>query len=302
VYTEAVRREIFWCVSAVAALSLFAGTQGCSASALAPYPDAGVDRASNSIDRESFISRMAAVFCDAIEPCCSRFGRENSAAACEEEVAIPFGWAFPGIGSLHADFDPEMAAACLQVTAAYVRGCAGPVFWGQRWDRQMDPSLAACESVLRGTTQLGGACESWQDCAPSSEPVTCDWETPGSGTAICMLVSTVPPPPDVPPPTYARIGEPCRSESNLEACLDPCEPHSFCDNGTCAPERASGPCGDLCERACSAGSYCDQTQKRCVPRPALPDGASCTSVYQCGNPYPDCNQVCGPALLYGCQV
>jgi hypothetical protein len=286
-----VRRDVLWFVPVVAALPLIAGA-GCSASALAPI-DPGVDRA-------SFVSRLTAVFCEAIEPCCARFGRETTDGACQQEVAIPFGWAFPGIESARARFDPQMAAACLQATAAYVGRCAGPAFWGQRWGREMDPSLAVCESVLQPMSQLGDLCGSWQDCVTSSEPVTCDWENPASPTVtVCKLI---PPPPDIPPETYARIGEPCQSSSTLESCYDPCEPHSYCDNGTCAPERAAGPCGDLCNRACAASSYCDGTQNLCVTRPALPDGASCTSVYQCGNPHPACDQVCGPALLYGCQV
>jgi hypothetical protein len=58
-----------------------------------------------------------------------------------------------------------------------------------------------------------------------------------------------------------------------------CATGAFCENGTCVPQRTTGPCD---YKTCAAGSYCptDGTPNpMCTP--AKPNGLACTGDREC---------------------
>ena len=62
-----------------------------------PVPDGASDVVPDvGPGRQEFLAGMAAAFCDAITPCCQRFGLDNDAEACRQDATIAVGWVFPG--------------------------------------------------------------------------------------------------------------------------------------------------------------------------------------------------------------
>lgn len=257
---------------------------GCGETSHGPAATSSV-----ALERSTFLPELVKVFCQALRPCCSAVGLPHDQAACAVDATVALGWKFLAINSAYATFDATAADACLKGYATYVGRCAGPSYWDLTWNEDLDPVLRSCGDVLTGTKALGDACAHSQECRVStSGPVDCDGH--------CSLRAAVIPP----TPAYVHVGEACHSEANLEICIDPCEPGTFCDDGTCAARHASGSCMDVCNLACADESYCKEHV--CMPRPHLPVGAVCTTGVECEGANADCirSMVCGPELLYGC--
>ena len=77
-----------------------------------------------------------------------------------------------------------------------------------------------------------------------------------------------------------------------------CDIGEFCDNGTCAAQRDTGPCTpnisfSLDASACKDSSYCDLNTSNCIPTKA--EGAACAADGECTRG--SCaGGVCGPRI------
>jgi hypothetical protein len=92
------------------------------------------------------------------------------------------------------------------------------------------------------------------------------------GSAICS-------PDDICVP-LSVIGEACPG-------TETCVPGAFCDDGVCAAQRDTGPCGTVLaggqtavdRNACTSNSFCDALTANCTPKKA--DGAPCSQIDSC---------------------
>jgi hypothetical protein len=225
-------------------------------------------------------------------------------------------------------YDANAAGTCLQTVAQFARGCDATAEQG------VD---STCRKLLVGTLPRGSACTSTQECAPDAGTAsfcsglfyddrvvsgtgecaamtdpsvthgqagdecvdTCDGTTPGG----CIIAdnshpNAVPcfmsdglycPGAGLTCQPLLQLGQSCSRRS--------CIVGAFCDSGTCALQRSSGPCQRGADN-CSSDSFCNAGQCE-LKRPL---GSSCQSpewcqVNQCVPGQTDNSATCGTNSL-----
>jgi hypothetical protein len=247
----------------------------------------GTGAAPNSL--EDFLAAYEQAICDDSAPCCAAVGASANIAACKQLVSSLTSLVLSAASKGTIQYDGANAAECL---AAFQQAAAS-----------CDQSLmeaSACDTVLTGTVQPGGACEINTECiAPPGGDTSCTdgacvQEPRGVAGSPCKGTCTQDGTVTVcsgngsgDANCYTNDGLRCDESTNLCAAPlpigasgcstgDDCVEGAYCDAGTCA---AGLPVGSPCTfDECDPGAaFCSSGQ--CAAK--LPDGASCTGSGEC---------------------
>ena len=229
-----------------------------------------------SIAESDFPNRYARAFCETFGACCLKeqfaFGRDSCL-----EGAMRAGEGV--LANTHPQwlYDPRRAGRCIEKLQASWSSCR--LTDTARWEW-----LDACRDIFKGTVAPGGACQSNNDCAESSEgPVLCE-------TNVLM---PTPPMPTCVVDRPGQVGEACRG--NAGGPFDPNTPypHFLCADGlycgetppqSCQPRRGLGEECHAHDAACRAELWCRPTSVdtgNCEARGG--PGAACDSDSQCAS-------------------
>jgi hypothetical protein len=276
---------------------------------------------SGPADTPELRAAFAEVYCATWVNCCAEAQVPLEPERCRAQVAARTG------------FNPAAAQACMAELAS---GVPRPPLWCQTFENTTDPRkhwstesfspvASVCGQVFGwpGTKHIGEDCANDQECAPSPlGRVACRGEVLTEERALCQLI------------VRGREGEgPCwpardkqsfamRVPSRLFSCDyddglwcetdsntckkvrpdgaycyglgGPCHANSYCDETEkeCLPRLPIGQncCRENCRESCEAGAYCDHGTRTCAP--LTPTGADCTRAH-CANG--NCvNGVCTP--------
>ena len=279
---------------------------------------------------EQFPTQFGDAYCDSLAPCCASAHIPYDSATCKN-AATAFFKAYATANAVPGKtYDAAAAGGCLSAFKALLQSCS---------KSDDDTANDACAKIFVGSVPAGGACQQNSDCAGGncvfdpSDPnggSVCGTQTgqahakagegcngdcfemdgsedcssfgvaggagtaggTASGTGTCFAsdglfcstrsgVCTV----------FAQVGQACEEEG--------CVAGAFCDAGTCAAQRDSGPCDSF--EACSSKSYCDSATNQCTAKKA--DGAACAEPSDCSSG--DCSasaagsgtQVCGTSSV-----
>lgn len=277
---------------AIAACSGDEGAGGANEDGTSPIGRDGPSATPTPVAENRFASAYADAVCGTLADCCRSNGlaydRSNCTAAAQGLVQAMLNRG----RSSGLTFDPKVAGACLAAARSSAIAC------GQDTDND------ACDRLFTGTKQPGAACDSSDECAPSTDgEVRCNnWFSEGKSGSLCQVVtragtgaactatSTTPP-----PATFVD----CEAKEDLycdsaravcvsmpkvgEACFISCAKSAFCSAGRCAARVAiGGACAsdNPFNVECVDGAYCDlATTKTCLLKKAA--GQSCAGNLEC---------------------
>ena len=305
---------------ASSALLLLTLAAGCGGSSAAPAAD--------PVPIDQFAARFAEAWCTNVGPCCMAAAWSFELASCKRAAEQGYGASLvaPAINvPSTVRYDAHAAGACLQAVASLAHSCDAT--GGHSVD-------VSCRALLVGTQPPGAACTVTAECAASdSGKVHCTGASTEAGSSgspgVCEVEQAV-------VVTHGKqggqclgtctLGGPCITSASNEPSALPCftsdnlycqmprltcQPlgqvgqgcsagacvaGAFCDSGTCAAQRESGPCqvgGDTC----SATSFCNSGSGNCEPKRA--NGSPCQEgswcqMNQCVYPEPNGSGVSAP--------
>ncbi len=294
----------------LAALSL-AGAALAAAACSKSHSGASAEGAAS----DPFAATMADAFCSALRGCCAQAGTPNDDDACRAEMTEAF--ALPAKPLARMDkvsYDPEAALACAAAMKARVGKCALDGGAPGADTGYVDPLVAACHGVFRGTVERGGACKSARQCATGGPREIPDCVAPatGNGDLVCAVTRAHVAPggdctvvhidhvaatcepalgycayaADASAPgtcvRYAAIGERCVGEPSKAPLCDPGA--AYCDFLTTRTCVALPNQGEPCPgRVCAGDLGCDGAvlPAACAPRKAI--DAPCTAAGECAS-------------------
>jgi len=310
-------------VSFVALLLVVASCGGTlSPSDGGPGGSAGapVVESSEPVPLEQFPARFADAWCDNVGGCCSAGNWSFELATCKANAAGTMGARLVAVPP-NGVYDPDAAGACLYAVASAARGCdataehlvedacraliVGTLPLGadctsnQECVSAEEPSICSGLKYENGFPSGTGVCavktvfsiphgqlgdECLDTCQGSAEH------------ALGCIASDSRRPNAVPCFTSDGLycpgaGLTCQPSRQVgQSCtMHDCVAGAFCDAGTCAPQRSSGPCEAWID-ACSSDSFCNAGQ--CERK--RPIGRSCQSSEWC-----EVNQCVRPELRTG---
>jgi hypothetical protein len=258
-----------------------------------------------SVPLAQFPSLFSAALCDTIAPCCTAASVPYDSATCKRTATLFFQQYVDESSGPSTTYDAAAAGTCVDALKTALQSCS----------KFTDETTgAACSHIFVGSVPVSGACKADSECAsgscafdqtdPTGQAGVCVAAPGGThakagaacngdcvisnGSTDCSSSGNAGDSPGASGSCYASDGLFCSSLTKVCTALAPvgaaCEPQgcvagAFCNGGTCAAQRDSGPCSDA--DACSAKSYCDFTTSQCLPKKA--DGAACDRSSQCLN-------------------
>ena len=250
---------------------------------------------------DDFARALADAHCNNIGPCCEQAGfphdpvQCHTAAEAEMRAEIERSRANPNLS-----YDGNAARGCVNAYTAMVQAC-----------QDEDQIGAACRYIFVGTLQPGQPCTSSSECAPgntcalggdggatrqctgtttrergklgdgcrstctetgnSTSCSTSSGQGSNPGTATCFTNDGLFCDSTFHCAVQPALGQTCTNNT-------PCAGEAFCDNGTCAAKRTTGPCGQS-NNGCAATAYCDTATGQCTARKST--GATCATSSEC---------------------
>jgi hypothetical protein len=260
----------------------------------------GSDQTTVPIDQ--FPSQFGNAFCDSVAPCCSSAGIAYDSATCKAATTSFFQNFVSENSSPLATYDSAAAGRCLDAAKASLQACKG---------LDDDTTNTACANIFVGTIPAGGSCTKNPECAGGARcvpdtaapmPAHCVASSPAQAhgkvgqtcNGSCVTVGsatdcfTAPSSGNSLPASTCYSSDGLHCSSQTQVCVafaqigQACEPQScvagaFCDAGTCAATRDSGPCL-VAPDACSSKTFCDPSGQ-CLLKKA--DGAVCQESSEC---------------------
>jgi len=253
------------------------------------------------VSERDFAARFASVWCNSVAPCCATERLAYASAECQsharDHVAAMLSARIVG----DTRYSPSAGTDCLERLEPALAACnveaAGSacalIFVGTLANGTPCRNGSACksgycalsevssgvcaEAIFRppmhgkagescvGSCGVPGSFECPAELLPSGEGTTrycyaedglyCTFDPSSADTLACR--------------PYATVGEACTGVA--------CAPGSFCADGTCVAQRATGSCAETPE-LCLEQSYCDPAGQ-CQPKQA--NGSACTSGEAC---------------------
>jgi len=270
----------------------------CSNSSLDPDSDAEL------VAQPEFAARFASVWCETVAPCCSREQVAYDRATCQTQARDSMATTLEVRLGGDTKYSASAGTLCLDRLRRALQSCeleeassaCSLIFVGPSPAGTPCKNGSACQSgyCALGEAGLSGVCAEASYHSPShgqaGEPCLGSCGVPGSFECPTLLL---PSSEGTTTYCYAEDGLYCSFDSDLLDALScqryaaigagcaevSCTPGSFCADGTCVAQRASGSCADAPER-CVAHSYCDENLQ-CQAKKANGDpcgsGQECTS-------------------------
>jgi hypothetical protein len=213
----------------------------------------------------TYAEAVARSYCGVLGGCCAARAHDFAEEACLERARQARELEATDNSRLYLAFDPEAAAACVDVIST-LHDCVVPP--REYWE--------VCLRVYVGIVPLGEPCRLSTECAGAELGET---ECSSGPDSTCI--------PRQPPPPLPGVGEPC---------TDLCGERAYCHQSTftCTPTLVSGSCAGPSVNACAPVSYCDAPTTECLPKTA--DGEMCEYGGTCLSG--GCNDgVCGPPMF-----
>ena len=274
-------------ISASLALVLCSGAWGCSSdSDEAPAPQ-NVD----PVEEKEFIDRYVAAFCGNLESCCQDSGYAFDENWCRSSFTSALQAELPRSDQHAVVFDEKAAGRCVEAAMRQSLTCGVE-----------DNVDEACESVYKGTSAAGDACEFHLECdAPPGGGASCR-NMDSDGVGVCEILyrgkegdpcrmtvegdeSTASSSMQGTAICYKEDGLYCSEETGCSAVnqigrscdYDTCAIGAYCDSGACEARKGVGEaCSD--SWACVDGLVCMPDGTCGAPKPA---GAACTESTEC---------------------
>ena len=276
------------------ALLLVAASCGGTASkpdgASAGSAGASADPVAVPVPLEQFPALFADAWCDNVGTCCSAGSWSFDLATCKVNAAGSLGTTLSTVPP-NGVYDPEAAGACLQAVASVARGCdataervvdaacraliIGTLPPGEACVSNKECSSAAGPSICSGLAYENGFPSGTGVCAAAPDYSTPHGQLGDECVSTCQgtaqnpggcIASDSRRPNAVPCFTSdglycPGVGLTCQPSRQVgESCtLHDCVAGAFCDAGTCAAQRSSGPCEAWID-ACSPDSFCNAGQ------------------------------------------
>jgi hypothetical protein len=246
---------------------------------------------SSGVAAGDFAAAFADAICEALAGCCANAGTPIDRNACIMRMTLEGGSVLRAT-SASRTYDPVGAGQCIEGTRSIFASCV------MKPPNQQE-FTEICRHMYVGTVEVGGRCNSDNDCADSDLGIIrCEPVGPAISPPNVMCV--------VDPP--GQIGEVCRSsvlpidfDQNLPAHLS-CAEGLYCDGTNhCQPRLPEGaPC--VLTEQCASTLWCspggiNSTNSSCVPRASL--GTACALDQTCtsGTCY---QSVCAPGVPISC--
>lgn len=280
-----------WIASFSALLATFAG--GCSGS------DADVELVSQA----QFPERFANVWCESVAACCAQAHVARDPATCQAHARELAAAQIAERVAFDTTYSAAAGTLCLGRLERALKNC------------ELEDASSACALIFVGPAPVGTPCANGSACASgycalgeaglSGVCAEASYRAPVHGKAGESCVGSCGIPGSFQCPTALLPNSDgtttyCYAEDDLYCAFDPdaldqalacrpyaavgdrcteisCAPGSFCADGTCLAQRASGSCAET-PNLCEAQSYCDAAQQ-CQPK--KPDGAACESGEAC---------------------
>jgi hypothetical protein len=294
----------------------FSGLAGCGSDG------SGGAKGTGSVEEADYPAKLASAACGAMAACCQAHKFPHYGPDCEARISASVQDTITSRESAGAVYAPVNAGKCIDAWVSLYSGCGS--------NDDVDPT-ETCDHVFLGTVPEGGDCTTGLDCLDSTLTCfngSCEQSTlppdvskaahaklgdPCNGACRSGALYRGVPVTECSPygdpsslgcfasdhltcdPTnltcvvLPKVGQPCTVQSG-------CEAGEFCDNGTCAAQRDTGPCSGnpgytLIQSACKDTSYCDPQSMVCLALKA--EGAACAQDVECAKGY--CTEgVCGP--------
>ncbi|HET7544103.1 MAG TPA: hypothetical protein VFK05_29730 [Polyangiaceae bacterium] len=256
------------------------------------------------VSRASFPERFASSWCQTVAPCCEPEHVVFDLETCRSH-AREFATTLLESGiDAGKSYGPSAGTNCLSRLERALQNC------------ELEAASSACASIFVGDSPNGTPCENGSECTSgycalgevglSGVCAEASFRAPRHGELgeACVGSCGVPGSFQCPTsllPNAAGVVTYCYAEDGFYCAFDPdalpalscqryaalgapcgnadvrCSPGTFCADGACVPQRASGPCENTPEQ-CDAHSYCDPNQQ-CQPK--QPNGAACFSGETC---------------------
>jgi hypothetical protein len=240
----------------------------------------------NSLPAERFPAAYAQALCGSLAHCCSENMVSYNYDACTAgwQAAVA---AIVGSPDAGANYDPQLAAQCVQQVSAAAEQSCQPV------PGSLSAARATCQGIFAGEVPLGGACTASSQCAPID-----------GGTVVCAVVPLDASVAQLPLAAFdAATGAGgldvpvCVAVMSVDAGGMPCTPlgtdggpkkdvcldyNLFCDptSMTCLPfNQMGGACDFTTLASCAPGSFCAADGGVCAP--AQPPGSPCIDSIEC---------------------
>ena len=209
---------------------------------------AGCEPQLTYVSKDHFAAEYAQALCTSLQPCCAENGVGYDYTACAEGWQAAVNTILYGPNAT-GNYDTTVATTCVaQVRAAQGAGC-------QPGPGTLSAARATCQAIFAGEVPVGSPCTSATQCAQMDGSVVTCAVVPGDAGAGGG--SELP----LEAPAVSLQGLTVSLE-NVPVCvvLPPSDAGASATPPPCTSNAAAGTdtCGDT-------GSYCDPTQKTCLP-------------------------------------
>ena len=257
--------------------------------------------AEGRVTQAHYPDAFAEAWCGAIAPCCEQGGAAYDPAQCRAKASEAARATLAVRLGPSTAFDEGLAASCLRRLRLRLAQC------------RIEDASSACQLIFTGSAPLGAPCVNGSACssgycalgeALSGVCSEAREEAPRHGQQGDACVGSCGVPgsfecPDSGLPSATGPATYCYAAEGLYCAFDPdaiesltcqpyaalgascelatCTPGAFCDQGSCAAQQDSGPCGDTPE-ICSVFHYCDP-DGQCQPQ--KPNASPCVSGEEC---------------------